>query len=109
MAPASLYSHVIRSNYSYKTKPLQREELYPAVLWHSWEPGGDGAQGEYSGAAGSRELIIFHIQGISYTVSDSSQRLVDNSEQEHDVLFHVVRCMDAISGIIPEKWLVSIC
>lgn len=90
-------------------KPLQREKLHPAILQHSRRPGGEGAQWEYSGAAGSQELIIFHIQGISYRVSDSSQRLVENLEKESNVSFHVVHCMDAISGIIPEKWLVSIC
>lgn len=39
----------------------------------------------------------------------SSWRLVENSEKQSNVSFHVVRCMDAISGIIPEKWLVRIC
>lgn len=72
MEPASLYSHVIHGGYLYKMKPLRREEVHPAILRHSREPGGEGAQWGYSGAAGSQELIIFRIQGISYTVSEQA-------------------------------------
>lgn len=67
------------------------------------EPGGEGTQVEYTGAAGSQELIVPHTQGISYTVSDSSRGLGENSEQENIVSFHVVHCKDAISSIIGEK------